>query len=837
MIKIEKFDIDSSIPGIYADIVENIAIADTTKVVVGKTVTALLPMPDYMMVPDELGLTPNSVKAVRIEPNHLYILSDPAAFLNTIQGSNFRDGVLTETQINHMAMYKDLIAALKMAIDLNKTFGVIKIVKRDGQSPDPTNKFEVFEAHQYAIERLKTVGAGTLVPFGYSVVDDKFELTAEEAKASITFGVTPTTLAGLDSNVVIDNATLDIEEDFSGTLEIVPQILSSAVTIADLVNGASAKFQSTVDGEVVLSPEVGVVQYVPDYSYNGVPTPALVLAEHTKVTFKNGQLVCFLKAGTLVSTLGVDTVAGNLVKDADGNFVFNFDVTKPVATQKSGTYQGITFKAVATRNAYSNVESIIAPEYDHGIKILQGKASDGSSNFRPALANTSILTFELSTDGKKANALVGGVVVASDLAVKLTGTISTLTKKYTIPVEDGVKAILPIGLQVWDSSRQEIVDDDEIYYNILIDVKNQPSYKINVVPVDVTFAEMYAKAGYELTKELDETRVILSATGVKTNSHIEVPKLVNNLVAQGLKGSLVAQIDPSTEYDLGRYIVIPVGALKSSSGVGGHQAELTFRVATFETIASTDKSTKQLTVLSTDKIKKGDLVELTTTKRTNTIRMANRVVSATTIGAKTIIELEKAVDITVFNNKFAVTLSIINNKDLKGNYVAFQYALISEDIANKTPYRKVIPGTAETIFGTDEIKKLEASGFTVVNGNAQGVAKVVCVPTLASDKSKFTSQVTFGTLCYLLRGGRAIAELFESKSLVGLLEQKDYTDALKELEDKAVNTDKVCKWCSFEPDFTRIAEGILSAKISYEVAVPLGKVVYKTDVVRKTITV
>ena len=171
-------NIDDLIPGVYAFINENVAISKTEKLEVGRTVTALLAAPDYFILADDESENPDAIKNVRIEPNKMYVVSDPAKMLSTIRGEHLRTGILTETQKASMRS-PQLESACQIAADLGKTFAFIKIVKRDGTSPDINNVHEMYEAHEHALERIKTINAGCLKPFGYSLLKDRFELSVK----------------------------------------------------------------------------------------------------------------------------------------------------------------------------------------------------------------------------------------------------------------------------------------------------------------------------------------------------------------------------------------------------------------------------------------------------------------------------------------------------------------------------------------------------------------------------------------------------------------------------------------------------------------------------------
>lgn len=827
-------NIDDLIPGVYAFINENVAISKTEKLEVGRTVTALLAAPDYFILADEESENPDAIKNVRIEPNKIYVVSDPAKMLSTIRGEHLRTGILTETQKASMRS-PQLEAACQIAADLGKTFAFIKIVKRDGTSPDINNVHEMYEAHEHALERIKTINAGCLKPFGYSLLKDRFVLSDDEVTSAITMTslAGASALVGLNDGFVIDKTILDIEKDFDVKVELKPVIDAATTNVAD-ISTAYVDIVTTDETSVTVATRLPV-RYQEVFSLNGVNVPALVLLEDTEVELVAGQLGVTLKRDTLMATLGVNLIDGSLLKDVDGAFITNFDPTKAVETQKAGPLQGITVKAVSARNPYVRIDSIIDKTYLHGIKTLQGVNAEGISNYNPPKSDSYILTFALSTDKKKASAFINGELKTEELVVKkeTNSNVYTLTKAFELKVINGLILVLPIGLKVQDLDRP-LVNVDPINYNIIEDVKNQHSYKINVVPTSADFAGMYANVSYELTVELDQTRTILSTTGLDNDSYIDVPKVVNQLVALGLKGKYVGYINASKAFDLGKYLIAPIGSLKTSSGVGGFKPDKNFRVMGYDLIRPTDTTTKRLILTATTALKKGDLVELSTIKKLNVVKESNKIANLTTIGAKTIVELENVFSIETFNLTQIVTMSTVNLKDTKGDYIAFQYALISEDYSNKTPYLKIIDGTAEVTFTSGDIKKLENAGYTVINqDDTLGTAKVVCTPNFSISNSDYQNQVQLGILFFILRACKTVGKAYESLQMNDVMIQDGFKKKLQEIADTCNKTLKITNSCVITPDFSTAGSGLIRVRIDFDPAIPVGKILFTGYIAQK----
>lgn len=830
-------DIDSLIPGIYAFINENVAVSETEKLEVGRTVTALLVAPDYFILADEESEDPDAVKNVRIEPNKLYVVSDPAKLLSTIRGEHLRADILTDSQKESMRS-PQLESACQIAADLGKTFAYIKIVKRDGTSPDINNVHEMYEAHEHALERIKTVNAGCLKPFGYSLLKDRFILSDDEVVSAVSFtsAVGPASFVGLSDGFIIDKTSLDIEKDFEVKVEMKPVIDAASLNVSNL---ASAYAEVLTTNDVVTTPVISKVpvKYVEAFAFNGVNVPALVISEDTEVELVHGQLGVTLLRDTLVATVGVNLLDGSLLKDTDGAFITNYDPTKDVTTQKMGALQFLTVSATASRNPYVRVESIIDKTYLHGIKPLQGVNNDGVRNYNPSKSNSYILTFELSDDKKKASAFINGAKVLDNTLVvkKETNTnLYTLTKAAEVKTDTGVVLILPVGLKVQDLDRLPLTIVDPINYNIVEEVKNQHSYKINVVPSTADFAGMYANASYELTVELDQTRTVLSTTGLDSDSYIEVPKIVDQLVALGMKGKYVGYINASKAFDLGKYLIAPIGSLKTISGIGGYKPDKNFRVMGYDLLRPTDTTTKKLYLTATTALKKGDLVELSTIKKLNVVKESHKIVNLTTIGAKTIVELENAFSTVKFDLKQIVTLSTVNLKDTKGDYISFQYALISEDYSNKTPYMKVIAGTAEVTFNADDIKKLEKAGYTVINqDDTVGTAKVACTPNFSISNSEYQNQVQLGILFYILRACKAIGKAYEGTQLNDVIVQDGFKKKVQEVADTCNKVLKITNSCVIAPNFATAGSGVVRVNIEFDPAIPVGKIIFTGNVIKK----
>ena len=821
--------IEDLIPGTYIRIIENTAKADVKTVAEGKTVTALCVAPDFLLVPDTNSTDPDKIKFVRLEANTLYPIDDPNTYAKYFTGENIRETLLTVEQKESFLFSKDLVKACEMAADLDTSFAIWKLAKRDGTSPDPNNKFEIAEALQFALESLKTAKAGTIVPFHWNLGDASFGLTAEELDSLVTLSAvaeTPSTLNVVDG-VSYNSVFIDVERDYEAKVEFVPSIPVTATVPADLVN-ATAGIRVTIDGDTVTDLSLTAS---PKLTYNaglkasnGTVVGGLVLAEDITFGISSGDLKLTVKAGTPVFSVAVDGATGKLIKDSNGAFVVNYalaDTTKTLANQS------FLVTVVASENPCAKVTSVLEPTVYSGIKLLQGLDADNNRNFSPAKAKSFLINFELNEVKKTVNLVVNEeslpLLNLPVVADKSNKDLFIVSKKTIIKLEDGVTIIFPKDLKVYDKGRT-FTDKASIYYNVLEVVGNNYAYKINVVPNDLNLANEFARVGAELTSKADETFIVLPTVGILGDSDKEIKSAVDKALAISVRGTLIAKMSAGKQYDLGRHILMPFGSLKSNSSIGGCKAEKSTIVTSFDPVSVGATKATRVIIARDSSVKKGDLVEFSTYKRINIIKASNRIIDVVHKSNATYIELETPVDLKVFDQSvYDVTLNFVNNKDLKGVFTAFQYALIIQKYANKAPVRLTIPGTAEVILD-DYLDALNVAGFTVINGDTAGNAKVEFTPTAAAAGTMFSDAVNMGILFYILKKCRKIGVSIEGTQMNDPMKQLDYNNGLRAIESAAINTDKLCSSCAITPDYTNLKT--LRNKIEFQGVSPTQKVIY-----------
>ena len=146
----------------------NLAIEDNT------TSTVTLPavknvyvlyglMPDTLTYEDEEGATYQKY----IEPNKPMLVASVSDAITTLETSD-------------VALTREMRNTLKL-LPSGVNIALVKVVRRDGENPDPENLHEMYEAFDFAFEMTENYPIKAIIPLGISM-NDKF---ANEAKVTI----------------------------------------------------------------------------------------------------------------------------------------------------------------------------------------------------------------------------------------------------------------------------------------------------------------------------------------------------------------------------------------------------------------------------------------------------------------------------------------------------------------------------------------------------------------------------------------------------------------------------------------------------------------------------
>lgn len=832
------------VPGIYAIVEENTLAASAVEDV-GKTPTIICDAPDFIFVADSVYGGTTGVKPVRVDDNVIYVIGNPKEFLQTLRGEIFAEGSLTQEQLD--AMRCPLLEnALEIAIRTNKKFAFVKMVKRDGNRPDMNNMLEVYQAHEYTTESLSVINVGKVVPFGFSV-QDVFELNAAETESSLVVKTKVGSYAGYASSIFPNKYTLDIERDIEGSV---------LLKIEDHGAIGTDSIPTDIQATVVYRDSLGVektvktglaVEYKGAFDFNGTPVKAIVLSENQILSVLPGEIDLAFNKGTLVAIIAAEA-DGTLIRNAGGELVLNYDVVNvatPDATTPSGPSQGFIFQAAVTRNPFVNVSSIVEPGYDSKIQILQGvNNTTGAKNFAPTTADSYVLTFAIN--GAKTTAdvykhLDERKTKIGTIDVEVSGTdpkvlVAKIENELALE-ETGLTVIIPAGLKVYNEAA--VFDTklgDSIFFNVTYEVKNQPSYKIDVVPSGAAFVKLYSEFPHKLTFELDETVVVLSAGLIASDANIDKEAYVGKLEKLGIRGSLLKQLTASNVQDLGKYLTVVTGAAKSPDGIGGYKALYQIRISDFGRTnggaGEIEALTNTVIIPDGSTLRKGDSVEISTIKRKKPFSMKTFVEKVTKLIDGTYsVTLTNKVDTAVFDkNLFEVTLSVTNKKDFLGNYAAFQYAIFSDTVENNAPVRKYMEGTAEVTFTKDLIKRLDAAGYTVLNNDPNSTGIIVeNTPTMASETSQFANQAAVGTIFWVMRKLRKIGRNYQGQNMNNPENQSSYADRCKELEKEA-KAAYIVTSLTITPKFSNAASGKISARFNAKIAELLKEIVYYSQI-------
>ena len=831
---------DIKVPGIYA-IIEESKLNANPVTDIGKTPTIICDAPDFMYVADSVYGGTTGVRPIAIDDNKVYVVENPSELLKTIRGEIFAEGSLTQDQLDSMRC-PQLENALELAIEAKKKFAFVKMVKRDGTRPDLTNTLEVYQAHEYTAESLSVVNVGKIVPFGFSI-DQVFALAEAEANSSLTIEPKVGSFGKYADSVFANKYTLDIERDTTAT--VLFRIEDHGATTTDSIPNdikANIFVRDSQGVEKKVAADLAV-EYKGNFDYNGTIAKAIVLAENTVVSVLPGEVELAMNKGTLVAIIAAEA-NGDLIKNVGGELITNYDVAnvaRPTGATAIGASQGFGFTVKVVRNPYATVSSITEPTYDSKIQVVQGVNNvTGLKNFNPAKSDSYILTFELDPSKAFANVYkhlderkeaIGKVDVVASVA---DPKVFVTDKETTLKLEEiGLSVILPATLKVHnEDASYDTSLGNSIYYNIGFEIKGQPSYKVDVVPAEASFARLYAKFAHKLVFELDETQVFLSASLLQSDANTDKEDYVTKLEDLKIRGSLKEQLSASNVQDMGKYLAVVVGAVKSLGGVGGFKSLYQLRIDDFGRTnggaGEIEALTKTIIVRDGSQLRKGDSIEVSTIKRKKTYVMKAFIQKITKmIDGRYNIIIDKNVDTTIFDKSlFEITLSVTNKKDLLGNYAAFQYAIFSDKAENGAPVRQYMDGTAEITFTKVLIERLDAAGYTVLNNdpNVTG-AFVENIPTMADSTNQFAKQSAVGAVFWVQRKLRTIGRAYQGKNMNNPENQSSYADRVKKLETEAKNA-YVVTAISITPDFRYVAKGKLYARQVIKEAETLSEIIY-----------
>ena len=556
-----------------------------------------------------------------------------------------------------------------------------------------------------------------------------------------------------------------------------------------------------------------------------------------------GEVELAMNKGTLVATIAAKA-NGDLIENVGGELITNYDVANvatPTGTTTIGASQGFGFTVKVVRNPYAVVSSLTEPTYDSKIQVVQGINNEtGLKNFNPKKSDSYILTFELDPSKAFANVYkhlddrkeaIGKVDVVPSVA---DPKVFVTDKETTLKLEEiGLSVILPATLKVHnENASYNTTLGNSIFYNIGFEVKGQPSYKVDVVPAEASFAKLYAKFAHKLVFELDETQIYLSASLLESDANTAKEDYVAKLEKLAIRGSLKEQLSASNVQDMGKYLAVVVGAVKSLGGVGGFKSLYQLRIDDFGRTnggaGGIEPLTKTIIVRDGSQLRKGDSVEISTIKRKKTYVMKAFIQKITKmIDGRYNITVDKHIDTAIFyKSLFEITLSVTNKKDLLGNYAAFQYAIFTDTVENGAPVRQYMNGTAEITFTKVLIEKLDVAGYTVLNNdpNASGVF-IENIPTMAAKNNQFAKQSAVGAVFWVQRKLRTIGRAYQGKNMNNPENQSSYADRVKKLEAEA-KAAYIAVAISITPDFRYVAKGKLYAKQVLKEAETLSDVIY-----------
>ena len=832
---------DIKVPGIYA-IIEEGSLSANPITEVGKTPTIICDAPDYFFVADAVYGGVNGVRAVAVNDNTVYVIENPDELLKTIRGEIFAEGALTQDQLDSMRC-PQLENALEIAKEAKKRFAFVKMIKRDGSRPDMSNTLEVYQAHEYTAEALSVVNVGKIVPFGFSI-DQVFALDEAEAASSLTIESKVGSFNKYDETVFANKYTLDIERDTTAT--VLFRVEDHGATTTDsIANDVKANI-FVRDAQGVEKKVLGdlAVEYKGNFDYNGTTAKAIVLAENTVVNVLPGEVELSMNKGTLVAIVAAEG-SGDLIKTVGGELILNYDVVNiatPTGATPIGAPQGFGFTVKVVRNPYAKVTSLTEPAYDSKIQVVQGVNNETLlKNFNPEKADSYVLTFGLNPAKDAADVYkhldeerkekIGTVEVVASVA---DPKVFVTTKETVLKLEEtGLSVILPATLKVHnENATYDTSLGNSIFYNIEFEVKGQPSYKIDVVPAEASFANLYAKFAHKLVFELDETQVYLSASLLESDSNTAKKSYVEKLEKLAIRGSLKEQLSASNVQDIGKYLAVVVGAAKTLGGVGGFKALFQLRVDDFGRTnggaGAIEPLTKTIIVRDGSQLRKGDTIEISTIKRKKSYVMKATIQKITRmIDGRYNVTVDKDVDTAVFDKAlFDITLAVTNKKDLLGNYAAFKYAIFADTVENGAPVRQYMSGTAELTFNKKLIEKLDAAGYTVLNNdpNQAGIF-IENIPTMANTNNQFAKQSAVGAIFWVQRKLRTIGRAYQGKNMNNPENQSSYADRVKKVEAEA-KAAYVVTAISITPDFRYVSKGKLFAKQIIKEAETLSEIVY-----------
>lgn len=507
---------NTMLPGFYLTIEDNQTAAENTAPLKNVYLIYAI-MSELMKTEDSEG----NVEEVYVEPNKPLVISDSNEAINTLEVS---DLVLNRE-------VKNIIKLIPTGEDTS--IALVRIVKRDGESPNPNSLVEMYEALDFAFENTENFPAKEIIVAGMSL-DDAVALNPKVIEKVISEDSDKESIDFSDLLSEVTNAAGNGEilkpRSFELSLEAT-KVNESATETKDgiynsfefKVNGELAKALKEDNEELVDAKVVATVQYdgvegsktssiqsvtteLPITAKKDEETITLTLTKDIKVKVDD-ETVVVLKAGDIVvknikPTLGGESLETTvIVKRAADNADILTRIMQHNATITATQNNCMTF--ISPKPPKNNSPKA-REEYVERCINLQTKMRDRLSTINSAGKKVDLGMFLTVPVGVNMVDELGGVTGYPQARISTINKNTIITKKPTTAFEEG--------------------DIVEVYTHKKLD---QISFEANVVSVSVS--------------DVNTTEIVLDKEVPEELSTSVTPKYIMNVNNKDFNGTYLAR--------------------------------------------------------------------------------------------------------------------------------------------------------------------------------------------------------------------------------------------------------------------------------------------------------
>lgn len=319
---------NTMLPGFYLTIEDNQTTAQNTAPLQNVYLIYAI-MSELMRTEDSEG----NIEEVYVEPNKPLVISDSNEAIKTLEVS---DLVLNRE-------VKNIIKLIPSGEDTS--IALVRIVKRDGESPNPESLIEMYEALDFAFENTENFPAKEIIVAGLSLDDAVALNTKEIEKVKVVDNENLEFISLVDK---VTNATgtgeflkprkFDISLEVTRTAESLSEKEGVYNSFEFKINGVTAKsLKDEEEGTLVDAKAVAVMQYTGDEgqktaSVQSVTTelPAQIKLDESTLTLTLSKEIKIKVDDETVVTLKAGDIVAKAIKptDSEGSLVATIKVQR-----------------------------------------------------------------------------------------------------------------------------------------------------------------------------------------------------------------------------------------------------------------------------------------------------------------------------------------------------------------------------------------------------------------------------------------------------------------------------------------------------------------------------